>query len=303
MRSILVKLVLGLAGLLVLAVLVAAGLLWRQASIDRHAVATRLAALEAMAPPSARAVKPELQAWKNFGLIYREPHWVLRERAARTGSLVDIAAVKAHTAWCFAASAPASYYDQHGVLLSDRQRQLLNERSARCEGFLSPMKEPVRDSAGYPGDPELFLQAFHGGVKDWHEGQGILAFVWETQSASLLQAIARSLIDTRTPYELGVPESWRYFGLDDWEMAMSVIALRACEERGDCAGDAALNPMCSLLKTCADDYRESVARQYQRSAWGQHVGMAYWLTLTGVTGNELHQRWRLTERLVHTHLL
>jgi hypothetical protein len=303
MRSLILKTVLGFAGLLALAVFMAAALLWRQASIDRQAVTTRLAALEAMTPPPDRPVKPELQAWNNFGLIYREPHRVLRERAARTGSLLDIAAVRAHTLWCLGAASPAGYYEQNGVQLPERQRQLLAERSARCEGSMSPMREPVRDAAGYPGDPQVFLQVFHGGVKDWDERQRILAFVRETQSASLLQAVLTSLIDMRTPYELGVPDSWRYFPMNDWEMVLSVVALRACEERDDCAGDSALNPYCSLFKTCADDVRESVARQYLNSAWGQHVGMVYWLTLTGVTGNELHQRWRLVERLVHTHLL
>jgi hypothetical protein len=122
-------------------------------------VATPLPTPQAtQSPPSSANV----ELWRGFDQSYNKSLRILRHQAALSGKLVDIAAATALVGRCASNPMPPEHFEQAGLKLPERQKQLLTDLLAQCEEGGLTVHAEVKDLSGYTGDPVKLRQAAGG---------------------------------------------------------------------------------------------------------------------------------------------
>jgi hypothetical protein len=265
------------------------------------------AAAAATAPASEpqRATRATLtaaqkQAWRQFGNVYKEKYSVVRHRSAVTGSLLDASAAAAQLRWCTYFSMPERFYDDNRIELSEPQRRLVRDGHEQCRNGALTVQKSIKQTDGYVGDPEQFVIASAGnGAVTPEAARQIFDFVKQTESASLLEAMPYNVL-LKALYESGLLPPHPSLPKElDGGLLLSVLKLKGCEERGDCAGMGNFSPNCSQDNACVNDYREFAATRIygdvSTRAHGYHPQL-----VGGATAAQLKERYEQIQRAVTT---
>ncbi|WP_343630619.1 hypothetical protein [Roseateles sp.] len=210
----------------------------------------------AVAPlKSSQEPNSALLPWaKALSRVRRESLQVTAQRAAVSGKLTDIVALRVAERACVTFQLGAETYAKQGIVLTPTQLEHFALRRSLCDAAGTPesFNIPLKDGQGLGVAADAVLSSVRGGFKkgDARREEAIETIV-KSRSIELLDAVPRNVFTVEDAYRAGLPRSDSRM-LDEQLMDMA-IKIQACSVRGDCDIVALDRMNCSESNSCVSN--------------------------------------------------
>ena len=197
-------------------------------------------------------------AWKNaLKGARRDSLQTTAQRAAVTGKISDLIALRVAERACQGFRAGVGFYTQQGLTLSQEQLEYFATRRDKCDfaGVPNSSRIKMKDSEGLGVSADALLLSIGGSFdeKDPRRRE-VVQSVMESGSIELLDAIPRTVFGVDDAYAAGLSRGTS--ALVDELLLDTAIKVRACAARSDCEVVALDRLDCSRFHSCVGNMQE-----------------------------------------------